>query len=539
MKDKASFFVNGFTQVAILTFLSRISGFFRDIFIAAFLGTGIFSDIFLIAFKLPNLFRKITGEGALTSALLPLYSKLKEEKGNFFAYNFFKIISKKIVIILLLLTAILEIIMPLIPYIIAPGFINNSTVLEQITLLTRITILFMPLVSLVALLGIITNVSGKFWVFSSTPIILNFSLILSCFFIDDFWTIKSFPLALGTVIGGVLQIIFVTLIIKSLRVLKHIDNLNKKLSLDEKEEINVHIKHIWKKFLPAAFGSGILQINILMDTILASLLGFGAVSYLYFADRIAQLPLGIIGVALGTTLLTSLSKLNATKDLKQFSNELIISIKIGLFFSIPSFIVLVNFSDLFIKVLFERGEFNAFSTTQTSHALIAYAYGIPAFVMLKSCQPAFLAKGDTKTPMYLSLILLIINLTLSIILMSFFGHMGIALATSLASIVGVIIYITLLVKNEKILKLEFSFKNNNMNIFGIIKYAFSIILVSLCMLFFMEIIIYILNFYKFDNILISLVIIISGMSMYLLTTYSFGYIPQELLKMKLFKFLER
>ena len=137
------------------------------------------------------------------------------------------------------------------------------------------------------------------------------------------------------------------------------------------------------------------------------MLGFGSVSYLYFADRIAQLPLGIIGIALSTALLTSLSKSSAIKDTKQFSKELIISLKIGLFFSIPASFVFINFSELFIKVLFERGEFSSLETNQTAQALIAYAFGIPAFIIIKSCQPAFLADGNTKTPMYIGFILLL------------------------------------------------------------------------------------------------------------------------------------
>ena len=155
----------------------------------------------------------------------------------------------------------------------------------------------------------------------------------------------------------------------------------------------------------------------MVDTILASLLGFGSISFLYFADRIAQLPLGIIGIALGSVLLTSLSKSNASKDKKSFSNDLITSFTIGLFFSIPTAVVFINFSELFIRVLFERGEFTSSETIQTSHALIAYSVGIPAFIILKSCQPVFFAEGNTKTPLYVGIVLLTLNVFLSILLM--------------------------------------------------------------------------------------------------------------------------
>ena len=185
MKEKTSFFIRGFSQSASLTLLSRISGFMRDIFIAAFLGAGVFSDIFLIAFKLPNLFRRITAEGALTSAFLPIYSKLIEQKGKIFADNLLKTFIFLVAIFLILLMIVMQIIMPFIIYILAPGFSDNNLVFEQITSLTRITIIFMPLISIVALLGMATNVYGKFWVLSFTPIILNFCLNFRCFFRCD------------------------------------------------------------------------------------------------------------------------------------------------------------------------------------------------------------------------------------------------------------------------------------------------------------------------------------------------------------------
>ena len=532
MKDKTFFFIRGFTQSAILTFFSRISGFIRDIFIAAFLGAGIFSDIFLIAFKLPNLFRRITAEGALTSACLPIYTKLIEQKGKSFADKFLKIFIFRTAFFLFLLTIILQIIMPFCIYFLAPGFLDNSLVLDQITTLTRITIIFMPLISIVALLGVATNVSGKFWILSFTPIILNFCLITSCFFISDNWTVKSLPLALATVLGGVLQLIFTLIMIKKFGILK----LSfKSKTVKEYNQIKLYLKQTWKKFLPAAFGGGILQVNLLVDTVLASLLGFGSVSYLYFADRIAQLPLGIIGIALSSALLTSLSKSSAVRDTKQFSKELIISLKIGLFFSIPTTFVFINFSELFIRVLFERGEFSSIETNQTAQALIAYAFGIPAFIILKSCQPAFLAEGNTKTPMYVGLILLLLNIFLSFLLMHYLDHSGIALATSLVSWIGSFIYLVLLIKKRKILKFKFNLELDESNLLFILIYALKLVLISFLMILFMKITFYILNIYKLNEIYILLSLVLIGFLTYLLTNYFLKYIPQELLIGKVLK----
>ena len=535
MKDKTSFFIRGFTQSASLTLLSRISGFMRDIFIAAFLGAGVFSDIFLIAFKLPNLFRRITAEGALTSAFLPIYSKLIEQKGKIFADNLLKTFIFLVAIFLILLMIVIQIIMPFIIYFLAPGFSDNNLVFEQITSLTRITIIFMPLISIVALLGMATNVYGKFWVLSFTPIILNFCLIISCFFINDNLSIRSLPLAFATVLGGILQLIFILIMIKKFDVLKLKTLDIKSNTVKEFNEIKLYLKITWKKFLPAAFGGGVLQINLLVDTILASLLGFGSVSYLYFADRIAQLPLGIIGIALSSALLTSLSKSSAVRDTKQFSKELIISLKIGLFFSIPTTFVFINFSELFIRVLFERGEFSSIETNQTAQALIAYAFGIPAFIILKSCQPAFLAEGNTKTPMYVGLILLLLNIFFSFLLMHYLDHSGIALATSLVSWIGSFIYLVLLIKKRKILKFKFNLELDESNLLFILIYALKLVLISFLMILFMKITFYILNIYKLNEIYILLSLVLIGFLTYLLTNYFLKYIPQELLIGKVLK----
>ena len=324
-KNKTSFLLGGFSQSAVLTTLSRISGYIRDVFIATFLGAGIFSDIFFISFKLPNLFRRITAEGALTSSFLPIYSKLRSQNGDFVAIKYFKKIIYKVTLTLILLMIFFQISMPIFVSFIAPGFIDNSEVTNQIIFLTRITMIFMPLISAVALLGVATNVSGRFWILSFTPIILNAFIILGCLSISDYWTIKSLPLGIAMVIGGIFQLIFMIVMIKKYKILNS-KKIKKQVGIKNVESvINFHVKQTWRRFFPAAFGGGILQINLLVDTILASLLGFGSVSYLYFADRVAQLPLGIIGLALSTSLLTSFSKAIAVNDIKKFSNELILT----------------------------------------------------------------------------------------------------------------------------------------------------------------------------------------------------------------------
>ena len=529
MKDKNSFFIKGFTQSAIFTLFSRITGFIRDIFIATFLGAGVSSDIFFIAFKLPNLFRRITAEGALTSAVVPIYSKLKEKKNKLLADKFLKTVILKLSVLLCIVVLIFQIMMPFVVYFLAPGFSDDNIVINNIIMMTRITIFFMPLVSIVALLGVATNVSGRFWALSFTPIILNSCIIISCFFIKEDLIIKSLPLAIATVLAGIFQLVFMLIIIQKFKVMD-LRFINNKIDITkDKNEIKIYLKQTWNKFLPAAFGGGVIQVNLLVDTILASLLGFGSISYLYYADRIAQLPLGIIGIALGSVLLTSLSKSTASKDKKQFSTELIASLKIGIFFSIPAAVVFINFSELFIKILFERGEFTTLETIQTSQALIAYSIGIPAFIILKSCQPAFFALGDTKTPLYIGFLLLILNIVFSLLFMYFLRHAGIALATSMVSWFGVMIYIGLLVRNGRIAKPNLDDVTKDLNYYSLLKYLGKIIIVSLIMLVIMKLSLDVLLLFITNKILILFFLVSLGLVTYALTTYKLGYMPEQLL----------
>ena len=529
MKDKNSFFIKGFTQSAIFTLFSRITGFIRDIFIATFLGAGVSSDIFFIAFKLPNLFRRITAEGALTSAVVPIYSKLKEKKNKLLADKFLKTVILKLSVLLCIVVLIFQIMMPFVVYFLAPGFSDDNIVINNIIMMTRITIFFMPLISIVALLGVATNVSGRFWALSFTPIILNSCIIISCFFIKEDLIIKSLPLAIATVLAGIFQLVFMLIIIQKFKVMD-LRFINNKIDITkDKNEIKIYLKQTWNKFLPAALGGGVIQVNLLVDTILASLLGFGSISYLYYADRIAQLPLGIIGIALGSVLLTSLSKSTASKDKKQFSTELIASLKIGIFFSIPAAVVFINFSELFIKILFERGEFTTLETIQTSQALIAYSIGIPAFIILKSCQPAFFALGDTKTPLYIGFLLLILNIVFSLLFMYFLQHAGIALATSMVSWFGVMIYIGLLVRNGRIAKPNLDDVTKDLNYYSLLKYLGKIIIVSLIMLVIMKLSLDVLLLFITNKILILFFLVSLGLVTYALTTYKLGYMPEQLL----------
>ncbi len=453
------FFIKGFRVNALLTILSRITGFIRDIVLAFFLGAGIVSDIFFISSKLPNLFRRITAEGAMTSSFLPIYSKLLHQDKSENAQKFSSIICFFLIIFLTILVVLFEIFMPFFIRIIAPGIVNYENYFNDIVTLSRFTIIFLPFISMTAFFGAMLNASGRFFYFAFTPIIFNLSIIISCFYINEAWQIKSLPLAIAMPISGFIQLCFIYYYVKKFDLITKIFFKLSNLKLNNFRKFKNNISDTLKRFFPAVLSGGIFQINILVDTILATFVGFGAVSYLYYSDRIIQLPLGIIGVSLGTVLLSSISHPKVVNNNEKISDQLIIAIKISLYFAIPSMVTLICFSEFIISSLFERGSFEKSSSESVALALSMYSLGLPFVMIIKCFQSVFIATGEIKKILYISILQLITNFTLSIILMKYFSHGGIALATSISTILSFIIYLFYILKNQKLIFVSLHSKN--------------------------------------------------------------------------------
>ncbi len=519
-------FIKGFRVSALLTILSRISGFIRDIVLAFFLGAGISSDIFFISSKLPNLFRRITAEGAMTSSFLPIYSKLLHQKKSENAQKFSAIICSFLILLLIILVIIFEIFMPIFVKIIAPGLINNAKVFNDIVTLSRFTIIFLPFISITAFFGAMLNASGRFFYFAFTPIIFNLSIIISCFFITDALKIKSVPIALAMLISGFIQLCFIYYFVKKFNLITKVffklSNLKKNNFIKFKNDISDTLK----RFFPAVLSGGVFQINILVDTILATFVGFGAVSFLYYSDRIIQLPLGIIGVSLATVLLSTISHPKLVNNNKKISDQLIVAIKISLYFSIPSMITLIFFSEFIISGLFERGNFDQVSSKSVALALTMYSIGLPFVMIIKCFQSVFIARGKMKKILHISILQLITNFVLSIILMKFLAHGGIALATSISTILSFIIYLLYIIKTQK---LNFKdYKSKNDFLFYLIKISIlSFLMVTILYLF--------QNATNYNSSIIYLSIFTTiGISFYIFITYITKQIPKELfLKLKL------
>jgi len=408
-----------------MTMLSRFVGLIRDLLIAGFLGAGPIADAFFVALKTPNLFRRFSAEGALSAAFVPVFSSLlvKDKKS---AEEFANTTLSMMVFILVPFCVIMMAIMPWFIYIIAPGFSNNPAQFDLAVQLSRITFPFLMFTSLVALFGGMLNSIGKYAPFAGAPILFNLCLIASVLLPNMFDNI-SYQLAMAVTISGVLQLILMMFFIykSSLKV----KIFKPKITKDERKFLKLMGHGI--------LGSGIVQINVFVGTLLASLLPAGAISYIYYADRLNQLPIGVIGVAIGTATLPMLSEAIAQKNSKKALSLFNSALLMGLFFAISCAVTLLILAEPIINLIFNHGKFNLEDVKNTTYVLQAFATGIPAYIMVKILANVFFANHDTRTPMIISSISAVSNIIISIILLKPLGCIGIALATSLSSWISV------------------------------------------------------------------------------------------------------
>lgn len=445
-----------FFTVGGMTFISRILGFCRDILVALFLGAGPLADAFFIALKLPNFFRRITAEGAFSFAFIPLYAKTSEGEGRDAASKFAGDAFLTMLTVLLPFTLLMMALMPFVVQLIAPGFAVDDIRYIAAVDMARITFPYLACMSVTALIGGVLNAHNRFAPFAFMPVLFNLVLIGALLLSPSIDMSAAYMLSYGVLIAGIVQLIWMGFYLKRYG---YVFTLGFGF-------LNAKIKRLFALMAPAALGAGVTQINLFIDIILASFLPVGAVSYLYYADRLNQLPLGIIGVAIGTALLPMLSRAltstNQTESKNLFSNALSLS----LFLAIPSAFALCIIAEPIIHVLFERGSFDATATAMTAQALKAYAIGLPAYVMVKVLNTVYFSHEDTKTPVKISIIITIFNIILSLILIKYLAHVGIALATSIAGWFHVLCLFTAMRGHALV-------KDNRALWFKIMKMAFS------------------------------------------------------------------
>lgn len=432
--------------IGSLTFLSRLLGYSRDLLVALIFGASYVSDAFFVSFKLPNLFRRLFAEGAMNSAFIPVVSGIKEKDGPEKAVLFLNEIFSILFSFLLPFILIIELFMPLIVMIVAPGFEQNSVKYNLTVNLSRLSFPFLLFICLSSLIGGYLNTMGKFAAMAFTPVILNLSMlsVLVLFINNENQELISKYLASSISLAGVIQLIWLFYHLK-------INNIKIKFSLkifDKVFKFSKDAKKLFILFLPAVIGNGVYQINLLIDMILASTLPDGFISYLYFADRINQLPLGVFGIALSTALLPVLSRQIKKKENTSASQTLNHCLQLGIIFSVPCAFGLAFLAEPILSVLFVRGEFSVSDAQLTSKALMALCIGLPAFISVKIIAASFFAKEDTKTPVYVAVFSMLINLILNLILIQKYLHVGLALATSISSWLNFFVLVIILRKRE-------------------------------------------------------------------------------------------
>jgi putative peptidoglycan lipid II flippase len=415
--------------ISAATFLSRILGFVRDLILAAVLGAGPLADAFFVAFRLPNVLRRLFAEGSLTMAFVPVYTRYRREKGKVSADIIARSVQVWLLIILCGLSLAAFFFSGEITALIAPGFRSSPEIFQLTSRLIQICFPYIVLISSVALCMGILNSRDHFLAPALAPCVLNIVLIAAAGIAWITGTSVPLTLAWAVLVAGLGQWLLQQPFLRK-----------KEFFWRGKTELgHPGVKRIGRMMLPTILGAAAYQLNILIGTMLASMLPFGSVSYLYYADRLVQFPLGVFGVAISTAALPSLSSLAGEKGLSDFKNTLNMSIGLTLFISIPAAAGLIGMGEPLISALFGHGRFDSFAVSATNLALIGYAAGLPAFSAVRSLISSFYALEDTRTPVIVSIACMLLNIAAGYTLMQYLNHLGLALAASLASWTNVIL----------------------------------------------------------------------------------------------------
>ena len=410
-----------------LTIVSRLFGLVRDILLASTLSAGMVADAFFVAFKLPNFFRRLFAEGAFNAAFVPIFSEHLERGGPEDARRVAEEALSLLLIALMVFVGLIQAAMPWAMLLFAPGFADEPEKFDLTVTLTRLTFPYLLFISLVSLLGGVLNSLRRFAAVAATPILLNICLIGAMLFVAPRMATPGHALAWGVSVAGMVQ--FAWLAFECRRA-----GMALRLRWPR---LSAAVRELLRRIVPAAVGAGVVQISLVIDIILASLLPAGSVSYLFYADRLYQLPLGVIGVAVGTALLPLMSRALAAGREREAHDNQNRAIESALLLTVPAACALVLLAEPLIRVLFQRGAFGPAETQATAFALRAYALGLPAYVLVKILTPGYFARADTRTPVKYGMIALALNVVLNLLLMIPMKHAGLALATAIASWVNV------------------------------------------------------------------------------------------------------
>jgi len=433
--------------ISVMTFISRIFGYIRDAVIFIFLGATGSTDAFFVAFRIPNFLRRLFAEGAFSQAFVPVLSEYKEKHSEQEMKNLVILGPWVFGLILLLITIVGVLIAPLLIYVFAPGFVDEPQRFELAGQLLRITFPYILFISLTALSAGILNTYNQFAVPAFTPTFLNLSLIAATLWLAPQFDQPVVALAWGVFIAGVAQLLFQIPFLRRLGLLP-------KFSLHGASD---GVNKIGRLMLPAIFGSSVVQINLLINTLIASFLAVGSISWLYISDRFVELPLAIFGVATATIILPRLSRQYVNQSISGFNQTLEWALKLSIFIALPSAIGLVLLAKPILTSLIQYREFTVLDTNMASLSLITYALGLPAFILIKVLAPGFYSRQDTKTPVKIGVIAMLCNITLNLVFLWLWTkyklpgpHAALALATSISAYLNALLLFIMLKKSASI-----------------------------------------------------------------------------------------
>jgi len=409
-----------------LTLISRILGFIRDVVIAYVFGASTSTDAFFVAFKIPNFMRRLFGEGAFSQAFIPVISEYKTQRKEAEVKHLVDHVAGHLGGVLLLVTVIGIVIAPLLVLIFAPGFFQNKEKYDLTVAMLQITFPYLLFIALTAFAGAVLNTYGRFAVPALTPVLLNVCLIGAAVWIAPSLEQPVMALAYAVFFAGIIQLAFQLPFLHRLHLLP-------------KPRFKRHdegVSRIYRLMLPALFGVSVSQINLLIDTLMASFLVTGSISWLYYSDRLMEFPLAIFGLALATVMLPDLSKSVARGDMQTYSKTLDWALRWIFLIVVPSMLGLIVLAAPILTTLFHNGEFSDNDVIRSSHSLIAYSVGLVGFVLIKVLASGFYSRQDTRTPVKIGVIAMVTNMVLNLILIWPLAHAGLALATSLAALLN-------------------------------------------------------------------------------------------------------
>ena len=420
-----------------MTILSRITGLIRDIIFAQLMGSTLVADAFFVAFRIPNFFRRIFGEGAFSAAFVPVYTQHRRSSDPQEVRGFVDIVAGRLTLALVSLTVIGVVLSPILVTVLAPGFRADADKFQLTVDCLRITFPYVLFVCLVALSAAILNTHGKFAAPAATPILLNLSLIAAALWLTGVTGNVATAISFGVLIAGVVQLLFQIPFLKKENAVPR-----PKLRRSQEGEAEKGAKEVYRLMLPSIFGASVAQLNLIINTFIASFLVTGSVSWLYYSDRLMEFPLGVFGVALGSVLLPRLSKEYVETKREEFSRLLDWGLRWCILISLPATTGLIVLSDTMVATLFYHGAFTENDVLMSARALVAFSIGLTALVAVRTLSPGFFARNDTKTPVRAGVYAMVANAIIAIVLVFPLQHVGLAAATSIAAFVnaGLLLY---------------------------------------------------------------------------------------------------